>query len=82
MQMEGEESAISQKNESGEWAVAFESRKLNNAEQNYATYEKELLAAVHALRTVPVALALCIEHVSTVPTLPESLCPTQSTRPF
>jgi hypothetical protein len=30
--------------------VAFESRKLNNAELNYQTTEKEMLAVVHALR--------------------------------
>lgn len=54
---------LSQKNGSGEWAVAFESRKLTDAERNYATYEKEILSIVHALRTwrhyvegVPVAV--------------------------
>ena len=31
--------------------VAFTSRKLNSAEQNYPTHEQELLAVVHALRT-------------------------------
>ena len=30
--------------------VAFESRKLNAAEQNYPTHERELLAVVHALK--------------------------------
>jgi hypothetical protein len=30
--------------------VAFESRKLNSAELNYQTTEKEMLAVVHALR--------------------------------
>ena len=31
--------------------VAFESRKLKEAEQNYPVHELELLAIVHALRT-------------------------------
>ncbi|KAJ8764799.1 hypothetical protein K2173_010264 [Erythroxylum novogranatense] len=31
--------------------VAFESRKLNGAEQRYSTYEKEMLAMVHCLDT-------------------------------
>ena len=30
--------------------VAFESRKMNPAEKNYAAHEKELLAIVHALK--------------------------------
>ncbi|RVX03852.1 Transposon Tf2-2 polyprotein [Vitis vinifera] len=30
--------------------VAFESRKLNNAEQRYSTHEKEMTAVVHCLR--------------------------------
>src|SRR6476469_3057543 len=30
--------------------IAFESRKLNSAEQNYTTTEREMLAVVHALR--------------------------------
>jgi hypothetical protein len=30
--------------------VAFESRKLNDAELNYQTTEKEMLAVIHALR--------------------------------
>lgn len=31
--------------------VAFESRKLNNAEQRYSTHEKEMVAVVHYLQT-------------------------------
>ena len=31
--------------------IAFESRKMSPAEQNYAAHEKELLAIVHALKT-------------------------------
>ena len=30
--------------------VAFESKKLNNAQRNYSTYEHELYAIVHALK--------------------------------
>ena len=35
----------------GEHPVAYESRKMNAAEVNYATHERELLAVIHALRT-------------------------------
>ena len=35
----------------GEHLVAFESRKMNPAEQNYPTHERELLVVIHALRT-------------------------------
>ena len=30
--------------------IAFESKKLNQAQQNYSTYERELFAIVHALK--------------------------------
>ena len=30
--------------------IAFESKKLNRAQQNYSTYERELFAIVHALK--------------------------------
>ena len=30
--------------------VAFESKKLNRAQQNYSAYERELFAIIHALR--------------------------------
>jgi hypothetical protein len=45
--------------------VAFKSRKLNDAELNYQTTEKEMLALVHALRVCGVAIwkvlnSLCI----------------------
>ena len=42
---------LSQVWDDGEHPVAYESRKLNAAEGNYATHEKELLAVIHALRT-------------------------------
>jgi RNase H-like domain found in reverse transcriptase/Reverse transcriptase (RNA-dependent DNA polymerase)/Integrase zinc binding domain/Chromo (CHRromatin Organisation MOdifier) domain/gag-polyprotein putative aspartyl protease len=41
---------ISQENEQGIQPVAFESRKMSPAEQNYAAHEKELLAIIHALK--------------------------------
>ena len=31
--------------------IAFESKKLNRAQQNYSAYERELFAIIHALRT-------------------------------
>jgi hypothetical protein len=44
--------------------VAFESRKLNDAELNYQTTEKEMIAVVHALRVWLVHYAACKEEVS------------------
>jgi hypothetical protein len=41
---------ISQNNGKGDQPVAFESRKLSPAEQNYPTHEKELLAVIHAIK--------------------------------
>ena len=42
---------LSQEHEDGEHPIAFESRKMNPAEGNYPTHERELLAVIHALRT-------------------------------
>ena len=42
---------LSQTHEDGEHPVAYESRKMNSAEMNYPTHERELLAVIHALRT-------------------------------
>jgi hypothetical protein len=39
--------------------VAFESKKLNDAELNYQTTEKEMLAVVHALRVWRCYLERC-----------------------
>ena len=41
---------LSQIWEDGEHPIAYESRKLNAAEMNYPTHERELLSVVHALR--------------------------------
>ena len=42
---------LSQQYADGEHPVAYESRKMNSAESNYPTHERELLAVIHALRT-------------------------------
>ena len=42
---------LSQVWDDGEHPVVYESRKMNAAEVNYATHERELLAIIHALRT-------------------------------
>ena len=42
---------LSEKHKDGEHPVAYESRKMNNAERNYPTHERELLEVIHALRT-------------------------------
>ncbi|CAG8638636.1 1222_t:CDS:1, partial [Paraglomus occultum] len=41
---------LTQDNGKGEQPVAYESRKLSAAEQNYPTHEKELLAIIHAIK--------------------------------
>ena len=41
---------LEQEFEEGWFPIAFESRKLQDQEKRYATYERELLALVHALR--------------------------------
>lgn len=41
---------LTQNQGKGHQPVAFESRKLNSAEMNYPTHEKELLAIVHAIK--------------------------------
>ena len=42
---------LSQMWDDGEHPAAYESRKLNAVEGNYAMHEKELLVVIHALRT-------------------------------
>ena len=42
---------LSQVWDDGEHPIAYESRKMNVAEVNYATHERELLAVIHALHT-------------------------------
>ena len=41
---------LSQVWDDGEHPIAYESRKMNAAEMNYPTHERELLAIIHALR--------------------------------
>ena len=41
---------LSQVQPDGEHPVAYESKKMNEAEQRYPTHERELLAIIHALR--------------------------------
>ena len=41
---------LSQVWEDGEHPIAYESRKLNAAEINYPTHERELLSVIHVLR--------------------------------
>ena len=70
---------LSQTHTNGNHPVAFESRKLYQAERNYATHEKELLAVVHALKTWRVYLSgsrfvvfsdhLSLRFIRTQPTL-------------
>ena len=43
-------SAVLQVWDDGEHFVAYESRKMNAAEMNYPTHERELLAVINALR--------------------------------
>ena len=42
---------LSQVWDDGEHPIAYESRKLNATEGNYATHEKELLVVIHTLKT-------------------------------
>ena len=42
---------LSQVFSDGEHPIAYESRKLNSAEQKYPTHEHDMLAIVHSLRT-------------------------------
>ena len=42
---------LSQIHEDGAHPIAFESPKVNPAEGNYPTHERELLAVIHALRS-------------------------------
>ena len=42
---------LTQEGEAGDNVIAYESRRFSDAETRYSTYEKELAAVVHALRT-------------------------------
>ena len=42
---------LSQVWEDGEHPIVYKSRKINAAEMNYPTHERELLVVIHALRT-------------------------------
>lgn len=44
-------SVLAQVHNGNELPIAYNSRQLNRAEQNYSTIEKELLSVVHAIRT-------------------------------
>ena len=41
---------LSQKDELGDRPVAYESRRMIKAEENYPIHEKEMLAIIHALK--------------------------------
>ena len=41
---------LSQKDELGDRPVAYESRRMTTAEENYPIHEEEMLAIIHALK--------------------------------